>query len=238
MIKKDYYIVGCGGVCTYFIPAFLKTLHHTKELKGTKVTLIDGDTIEEKNYERQVFSEGKSGTNKAEVLADDYASRHENVQLEIYPEYIDFSYPIEMRSMVIAFVDNHPARKDILSLVDRHEGEVIIAANGRLGASAYYYSYKWKGTALDPRVRYPELLTVERGSPIHAAGCNTEEHLDNSPQTAVANSLAAGHALLLWAFWTTEVLEYDEKESFSHFPVEFNNTEALTNTIRVRDIQK
>ena len=40
------YLIGCGGVGSYLLPALY---HSTKD----QLTLIDGDTIEQKNYERQ-----------------------------------------------------------------------------------------------------------------------------------------------------------------------------------------
>ena len=239
MIKnKNFYIVGCGGVCTHFLPAFLQTLNHDKSLGNSSVTLIDGDVIEDKNYARQVFDQGLTGMNKAEALVKMYTESNPNVKLQAYTEYVTDAYSIEEKAMVIVFVDNHPARKDILSVVDRHEGTAIIGANGRLSASAYYYDYKWSGTELDPRIRYPEILTIDRGSPVHAAGCNTEQHLDDNPQTPIANKAAATHTLLMWAFWSTESKELDEELSGGFWPVEYRNTEMKMETIKVADLKQ
>jgi hypothetical protein len=237
-MKQNYYVIGCGGVCSYFLPAFLKTLNYSKEFKGSTVTLVDGDTIEDRNYERQLFASGLTGMNKAEALMSVLGESHPNINLKTHSEYVTGSFPIKDGSVVIAFVDNHPARKDILSIVDRHEAKCFIGANGRISASSYYYDHKWEGTTLDPRVRYPEILTTERGSPVHAAGCNTEEHLEEIPQTSLANYFAGAHTLLLWNFWTTEYKELDPEQSYDFWPVEISNTDMRYATKMVGDLKE
>jgi len=54
--KRNYYVVGCGGVATYFLPSFLKTLYYSaKDKTKLNLTLVDGDIVERKNIARQVF---------------------------------------------------------------------------------------------------------------------------------------------------------------------------------------
>ena len=235
---KNFYIIGCGGVCSYFLGGLLKTVNHDKRLKNSTVTLVDGDMLEDKNYMRQMFNEGMSGINKAEALATMFGAGNPNVKLEVYSQYITDLYPVEPKSTIFCFTDNHPARKDILSIADREKCDVIVAANGELAAHAYYYKYDMKDTALDPRVRYPEILSIDRGSPVRAAGCQTEEHLDNSPQTPIANLMAASHAALLWAFWQFESKTLDPELSLNSWPIEFSNTEGKTRTTTIGDLSK
>ena len=60
------YIIGCGGVGSAIVPSFC--LLRTPD----EVTLIDGDTIERKNLNRQMFDAGQIGMNKARALAGRY----------------------------------------------------------------------------------------------------------------------------------------------------------------------
>jgi tRNA A37 threonylcarbamoyladenosine dehydratase len=60
------YIIGCGGVGSAIVPSFCL-------LKSPgDLTLIDGDTIERKNLNRQMFDAGQIGLNKAQALAGRY----------------------------------------------------------------------------------------------------------------------------------------------------------------------
>jgi hypothetical protein len=233
----NHYIVGCGGVCTYFLPSFLKTINYLKSFKKSEITLIDGDIFEEKNLERQVFSQESVGQFKSEALCIAYRQQYPNMLLSFMSDYITDSFTPEDKSMIIGFVDNHPARRDLLSVADRHKCRVIFAANSTIGAQAFYYDYKWSGTSLDPRIRYPEIVTTETGSPIRAAGCNTEQRLSEVPQTALANQFAAFHALHLWNFWNIESKSLDEKQSLNFWPLELSNTFSRLNTLTVGDLQ-
>lgn len=217
-------IIGCGGVASYFIPPYLKTIRHAKsrDMRNHHVTLVDGDVLEEKNLQRQLFDPKFVGRPKVEALIERYKPEYEN--LSCVGSYITDTFSVHDNSCIFGFVDNHPARKDILAIADRTDSIAIFGANSEVGAEAYIYIPEWKGTALDPRVRFPEMLTIDRGSPVHAAGCETEEHLDEAPQTPIANMHAAAHAMLIWNFWYIERHELDEALSGQTWPVSFVNT--------------
>ena len=232
----NYFIVGCGGVCSYFLPSFLKMLKHHKKLKKSNVFLVDGDQIEQKNYDRQMFQGGNVGKYKAEVLRDQYANDDYIQSIIAINDYITDSFTPDPRSMIIGFVDNHPARRDMLTVADRTTSKVVFAANSTIGAHAYYYQPDWVNTDLDPRVRFPEIVTVETGSPVHAIGCNTEEKLDETPQTAIANQLAASHALHLWNFWSIETREMDVS-TMDLWPIESKNTFCKFQTLTAGDLK-
>ena len=79
-------VVGSGGTGTYL----LKEL--SRYLQGglgniTAFTIIDGDTVEDKNLERQSFAEDDIGFNKAAVMADVLSSAF-SVPWTSYAEYL------------------------------------------------------------------------------------------------------------------------------------------------------
>ena len=233
----NHYIVGCGGVCTYFLPSFFKTINHLKQFKKSKITFVDGDMFETKNLDRQLFAQESVGQYKAEALASQYRHQYPDIFIDVINEYVNDSFSPENKSLIIGFVDNHPARRDLLTVADRHKAKVIFAANSTIGAQAFYYDSSWANTSLDPRVRYPEILTTEDGSPIRAEGCNTEKRLNEVPQTALANQFAASHALHLWNFWMIESKTLDESQSLQFWPVEQNNTFTRLETITIGDLK-
>ena len=231
--KRNYYVVGCGGVATYFLPSFLKTLYYSAKDKSklTPLTLVDGDIVEQKNIARQVFGEGDINCYKSQALAERYQDEFAELEIKYINDYVSNTWNIEDDAFIFCFCDNHVARKDVLTVADTLKAEVICAANSRIGSHAYYYNPSWKGSGLDPRVRYPEILTNETGSPIQAIGCNTEQKLSETPQTSIANQLAASHALYLWNFWVFECVTMDPEKSFDFWPVESTNTFSKMSTI-------
>jgi len=199
-------IVGCGGVASYLLPPLYRTISHTHRLKRAKLALLDGDTLEDRNLDRQQFSIEAVGKNKAEALAgriDPDGDRTTVIPSYLYP---GMPWPEEFRpnrrTCVIVLVDNHAARRNALALVDDERcSSCIIAANEAESAESYVYLPQWKGTPLDPRVRVPAILTDNSDDPVHPEGCTGNAALDAAPQTAHANFIAASFASLLFCAW-------------------------------------
>ena len=86
--KRNYYVVGCGGVATYFLPSFLKTLYYSAKDKSklTPLTLVDGDIVEEKNIARQVFGQNEVNWHKSEALADRYQDEFAELEIKYIKE--------------------------------------------------------------------------------------------------------------------------------------------------------
>jgi hypothetical protein len=234
---KEVLIVGCGGVCSYFLPAFLRYLKHNSEYK-TNVTLMDGDVLEEKNTLRQNF-DLPSGvlpfkTEALKLQCNFYKMKARNI-------YFAQNEFFEEDTLVFCFVDNHLARKHVLEAIDENGGCAILAANAEIDAHSYIYYPEWNGTNLDPRKRFKEILEDTTGSPIkRAMGCQSEELLDNSPQTSIANQMAASHALLLWNFWFHDFPKFGEtpEELFEKFPIEFGNTNSNSFRTTIEQLKK
>lgn len=187
-------IIGCGGVTSWMIAPLIKLLNGSEHKPN--LVLVDGDTIEERNLERQWFDESDIGQNKAVALIgkldDDYP---------IEPAVTDYftdgaRLPVNGLSLYLGCADNHAARRAILSTVDREGGWAIIAGNEYTEAEAYYYEPRMRGTEMDPRIYYPAILTDHTGDPTRPEGCTGAAAIA-SPQLVLANFSAANHALWL-----------------------------------------
>jgi hypothetical protein len=202
------YIIGCGGVGSAIVPSFclLKT--------PADITLIDGDTIEERNLNRQMFDAGQVGKNKAEALAGKYGCR-------FVPDWFSRGrLRHERKDWLICLVDNHRARLEALEVCDEVGCQAIIAANETHSSEAYYYRRAWQGTPRDPRVYYPEIKTDTRGDPRAASiGC-TGEAQERNRQLVSANFMAAALAEHLFVLWNLKAPRMD-KETVAVLPYKF-----------------
>jgi hypothetical protein len=212
------YIIGAGGVASYLLPPLLKLL------KGldyrNPILIVDGDTLEARNLDRQLFNQTDIGRNKAEALATLYPHSPSIQSLSDY--FLDGSIEPPPGSLFFVCVDNHPARRAVLSTADIHQASVILAGNEYTDAEAYPYFPDWRGTELDPRIYYPELLTQTDGDPTRAAtGCTGLAQMER-PQLALANFAAAHYALHLFWFYFVEAQHLDA-DALPYHPIRLSN---------------
>lgn len=216
------YIIGCGGVGSFLAPTLCL-------LAGREnITLVDGDTLEAKNLNRQLFDESAVGTNKAIALADKYGCKAID---RWYSETITQHSKIDW---LIVCVDNHPARLSALVASDLSQCRVISAANEVLSSEAFVYLPEWRSTPLDPRTYYPEISTVTDDDPRRAGiGCTGEAQQANR-QLVTANFMAAALAAHLYVVWGIEAKKLD-KEGRSFLPFKLVNNFSRNEYLRVKD---
>ncbi len=203
----NIYIIGAGGVGSWLAHAMCRLAD------PYDITIIDGDTLEEKNLDRQLFDKSQIGRNKADALA---ARLECNYVAEWYSPY---SVQHSRHDWVFCCVDNSPSRLDCLKAADMHECKVIIAANEVHSSEAYVYLPEWQGNPrLDPRLYYPELMSDTTGHPgQRAAGCTGEAQRANR-QLVTANFMAAALASHLYVVWAMEArkMKPETKASLPH----------------------
>lgn len=197
---SNHIIVGCGGIGGWVVPLLSKM-----KPKDDKLILMDGDTVEAKNFDRQMFLPEHLGWNKAEALAATYGIE------DFLPRYLqkDTRPEIQEGDWVWCCADNHPARAECLAWaddlyvlsVDHDHVYVVIGGNEYEYQEAYIYMPAWKELALaDPRCVFPEILTDKTGDPAYP-DCTGLAQKAN-PQLALFNYLAAGSMVHLWLFHT------------------------------------
>ena len=176
------YIIGCGGVGSAIVPSFCLL----KE--PGDITLIDGDKLERKNLNRQMFDASHIGQNKAQALGNKYGC-------QFLPEWYAKGKVRHYRhDWLLCLVDNHRTRLEVLEVCDDMGCQAIFAANEMHSSEAYYYRRQWLGTERDPRIYYPEISTDRSGDPrIASIGC-TGEAQERNRQLVSANLMAAALA--------------------------------------------
>ena len=220
-VQMSALVIGAGGAGSFLVPALCMLIGKDK------VVVMDGDNLESKNLNRQLFTTSDIGRNKAEALSEKYGC-------DFLPEWFAFgARRYESWDTLIAVVDNHPARASVLQACDYHKCMAVIAANERTSSEGYVYFHEWKDTNLDPRTYYPELLTVTDGDPRSAAiGC-TGIAQEESPQLVSANLNAAALACHLFMVWTMEAPKLSEEDR-QHLPHKLTQTLSRSESFKAQ----
>jgi len=189
-------MLGAGGTGGHIAPHLYRLLHALD--RPVKVIIADGDIVEKKNLVRQNFISADLRRNKAQVLAERYASAF-GMEVHYVPEFIESAdklaellhYPkTHDITILIGAVDNNRSRQmcheafkksDNLIYIDSGNGEFTgqvicgIRRNGRT-------YYKPIGEI------YPDILTDVDKFPTELS---CAEASVSAPQSIVANIMAA-----------------------------------------------
>lgn len=226
------YIIGAGGTASYLLPVLARTL--TRDCPVDELVIIDRDKLEEKNVERQLYEYKDVGKSKAEVLAEAIAP-FSDVPVTFINEWFTENFEMEPNSFVISCTDNHPARLALLNVCDVTGSQAVICGNETFSADAYYYNPGFKDTLLDPRVRYPAIITDKADDPTRPP-CNDADALADNPQLAAANSMSANFGMHLAQLWLFQIHEYDLAQTIEHLPIEFSSCKTGITTVKHKQL--
>ena len=199
-------MLGAGGTGGHVAPHLYRLLHTLN--RPVKVIIADGDIVEEKNLVRQNFISADLGRNKAQVLAERYASAF-GMEVHYISDFIEsedrlaelikpdrynpgpFSYQREDSHVIlIGAVDNNRSRQlchqvfkkaDNLIYIDSGNGEFTgqVVCGIRRNTRTYY---KPIGDI------YPDILRDNDKFPTELS---CAEAAVSAPQSIVANIMAA-----------------------------------------------
>lgn len=217
--KDTFAIVGLGGSGGWTLQMLLKSPQQGN------IVLVDGDKWEDKNLDRCLVDSryvGRPKTSSAEALL---VKGGWGGRVQAIPEYLSSSgaawdalVGVQTRLRLFACVDNHVARRACLELADtryeQHGLDTVVAlpANEIKSAAADVYLPTWRYTPLDPRIRYPEIMTDNGNDPL-SPSC-TGELAESAPQLALSNGLAAFSAMYLMRTWAEEEPARRESEFY------------------------
>ncbi len=207
MLNYNIYVVGLGGIGSIFSEIICRFLNYSRDIEA-EVVLIDGDSYESKNYERQEFLRlGK----KAAVKKYELQEKYERIRFDHYEEFItpeNIGTIIKDDSIIFSCVDNHKTRM-ILSNYCKTLQNVTLISGGNDYVDGNVQIYIRKGgvdRTPDLCSYHPEIANPEDKLPTEMS---CEELSHSAPQLYFTNAGAA--ILMCWAFYNTVLKEQYEK---------------------------
>ena len=150
-------IVGCGGTGGYVVPNVLRLLKEKGH--NALVELYDHDYVEERNIPRQNFCYEDVGKNKAQVLAERYASAF-GVPITIFNgKLTDKNFKRSTQPAIwVMCVDNNETRRLVAD-----SGERMLDVGNELKYGQVFYHLR-KGGSTDIYAIHPEIKENKKGS--------------------------------------------------------------------------
>lgn len=207
-------IVGAGGTGSHFIARFSQFLNSfTSEHVMTDVVIIDGDTVEEKNLERQIYTESDCMQNKAEVMAqavaetygltflsfpyylDDLGDLEKAFEALHYTTYYDNKY-VKTVNVCIGCCDNHRCRQVMEKWFKTQKDAIYIDAANEFSVGEIVTAIKVAEKLIAPprSFYFPEVLR-SRGKRRSEESCGVVNK--TSPQHIATNAEAANIMLAI-----------------------------------------
>jgi PRTRC genetic system ThiF family protein len=213
---KHWVIIGAGGNGGYFIPQLVRQISLQNRMLKLEnkalhaVTIIDADSVEDKNLTRQNFLPRDVGHNKAEIMAARYGAAF-GVEITYIPEYLDGPKMLKqilsqnnLIPFVVGAVDNNKTRAIVNEVFKETKGMFWLDMGNEEWAGQVVVGYNAgkdfvKGDKTPhlfnlPSVAdiYPEILEATDKLP-NEMSC--AERAVSNPQNIFTNQTAANLAL-------------------------------------------
>lgn len=199
-------IIGLGGIGSCLIEPLTKFLHFG--YPETELVLVDGDSYEHRNLERQMF---EKLANKAEETLRRLSLTYDNLRYRAVPEFIgdeNIYSLIRKDDIVLMGVDNHATRKLVSDRVSELQNGVLISGGNELtnGSVQAFIRQEGKNITHPLTMFHSEISDPQDVNPADA-GC---EQLVASENQLVFMNLMVASAMLnvLYSHLTHEV-KYD-----------------------------
>ncbi len=205
MTDKAYrfVVVGAGGIGSHLCSALAMMLEY--KAPNSALLIVDGDTFEPKNKERQLF---KHMGNKAESVAADLAPQYPNTAIVPIGKWVvaeagdkkedDAKGVIAVERLlnegdvIFPVVDNFAARGIVFDQAGKLDNCNVISAGNddALFASLYHYIRSdGKDVTLHPRAIHPEYIDPPDRNPGELS-CQERAAIDGGTQLVAANLAA------------------------------------------------
>jgi molybdopterin/thiamine biosynthesis adenylyltransferase len=216
MTTQTYDLVGAGGTGSLVYPPLLRYLdsYHTNRGENFIVAVIDGDHLEKKNLQRQMFHGQFIDENKADALVKIYGGPESRP----IPEYLTEDN-LEQRVMdgdiVLIAADNYDVRARLeRRALDLDNIVLLNGGNEKTDGSLQIFIRK-DGQNVTPPLsfQHPEILKPSPHDP-SKLDCMTRAQVPGGEQTIIANMASASWLMaglaIVHAFQNGEPIAWHE----------------------------
>lgn len=193
-------MLGAGGTGGHIAPHLYRLLHALE--RPVEVIIADGDIVEEKNLVRQNFISYDLGRNKAQVLAERYASAF-GMEIQYIPDFIETEEKLaallkprfsratpETLTILIGAVDNNKSRQLCHKVFNKSDNLIYIDSGNGEFTGQVVCGVRRKGKTYYKPVGevYPDILEDTDKFPTELS---CAEASVSAPQSIAANIMAA-----------------------------------------------
>lgn len=197
-------VVGTGGIGLCLLPTLARFLNFSVEkFNDVELSLIDGDTYEEKNRDRQDFDELGA---KATVTANGLRNKFPRLNVYDHPIFLDESNivrHIRENDIILLCVDNHKSRKMVSDRASElNNVSIISGGNDRIDGNVLIHLRRDGKNLTCPMDQYhPEIANPNDLHPneMNQVG-SCSRMAESQPQLVIMNNLIAAN--MLAAFYT------------------------------------
>jgi|694.fasta_scaffold32668_7 molybdopterin/thiamine biosynthesis adenylyltransferase len=214
-------IIGAGGIGCYLIDGLARYVSYNSE--NAEITIIDGDSYEEKNRERQKFVNQQ---NKATEMVALNKSSFPKIHFKACPSYVTEDNVVTLireNDYVMLCVDNHATRKIVSQRCSELSNVTLISGGNDLtdGNVIVYIRKNDKDLNKSPIDLYPSIANPKDINPgdlkeIERQGCQREA-VDN-PQLVPTNMCAA--AIMLSCYRLCDTGKFDTTKEQVYFDID------------------
>lgn len=193
-------VIGTGGIGLCVLPVLCRYLNYNAEkFPDVQIGLIDGDTFEEKNRERQEFSELGP---KATMTAEEYKQKFPRLFITDHPVYVAEHNVIQLireNDIVLMCVDNHKTRKLISDRAEELKNVTIVSGGNDLTDGNVLVHIRRNSKNVTPPLAstfHPEIqnpMDKHPGEVVESQGCQVV--VVSEPQLLFTNNLIAANML-------------------------------------------
>ena len=220
-------IIGLGGVGSILVERLCRFINYGADITAN-LTLVDGDSYEDKNYERQEFS---TLGNKAEVKATDLEIQYPTLPLNVIPAFVNettLSDVIREGDVIFLCVDNHKTRMIVNNYCKQLNNVTLISGGNELtdGNVQTYIRRDGKDVTPDIAAYHPEIAKPDDKLPDEMS---CEELSQSEPQLYFANLGVA--TIMCWAFYNA-VVKSNLEASEVYFDLTTMNARAQNRLVK------
>ena len=207
-------IIGLGGIGSYLVSILSRYINHA-DYEKVSILLIDGDSYEVKNQNRQDFT---AMGNKADVKAEELIKIFPAINIEPWDKYItieNISDIISEDDIIFMCVDNHKTRKLVSDYTVKLKNVVLISGGNDYTDGNVQIFIRKGGNNLTPPITdyHHEIQNPDDKSPDEMS-CE-ELALSGTPQLLFTNLSVV--ALMCQAFYNLVEAEEDLTRSEIYF---------------------